>query len=280
MNKPSSLAVNSAPNPALNAAAAPAAALVAALVAAWRGGERPSAQIHTQAVPDAEAAFAIQQAVGEALGWWAPWEMPGVWKSGGPSRSAPMKHAGLPTPAVHQLRAGEVADLRAWPLHAPVLESEIALRLGHSVSLALAATLTPASASALVDAMAVAIEVVDSRWQERAQAPALLQLADGQWHGALLLGPWQPWPATHPWAEQLCELTLDGQTAARCTGTHPLGEPAWLLPVWLRHLTRHGASVPAGTIVTTGNWTGATPWPAGSTARAVFAGLGEVAVRR
>jgi 2-keto-4-pentenoate hydratase len=143
MNKPSSLAVNSAPNPALNAAAAPAAALVAALVAAWRGGERPSAQIHTQAVPDAEAAFAIQQAVGEALGWWAPWEMPGVWKSGGPSRSAPMKHAGLPTPAVHQLRAGEVADLRAWPLHAPVLESEIALRLGHSVSLALASAPKP-----------------------------------------------------------------------------------------------------------------------------------------
>lgn len=257
--------------------------LVRALTQAWRGGPALApTEAFSQAVPDERSAWAVQQAVGEALGWWKAGELPRFWKSGGPSRTAVMKHAGLPTPAVRQSADGAPAplDLADWPLRAPALESEIALRLGRDVTPAQAAALTHHSASAWVDAMAVAIEVVDSRWAEPAQVTPLLQLADGQWHAALLLGPWQPWRAAHDWTAQSCRLEIDGVAAVRATGTHPLGDPAWLLPVWLRHLTRDGATVPAGTVVTTGNWTGATPWPAGSTARVAFDGLGEVAVRR
>ena len=235
---------------------------------------------HRDAVPDAETAFAVQHAVGTALGWWGANELPPVWKSGGPSRTAVMKHAGLPTPAVRQARAAdETLSLADRPWHGPILESEIALRLGQAVTPAQAATLTPEQARFLVDALAVAVEVVDCRWAERADAPPLLQLADGQWHGALALGPWLPWNPSHDWATQSCRLTVAGAEVHR-TGSHPLGEPAWLLPVWLRHLTRHGATVPAGTVVTTGNWTGATPWPADSVADVVFDGLGRLRVGR
>ncbi len=59
----------------------------------------------------------------------------------------------------------------------------MALRLGRDVDQATAAGLDEAGASALIDAMAVSIEVVDSRWQECMQAPPLMRLADLQCHG-------------------------------------------------------------------------------------------------
>jgi 2-keto-4-pentenoate hydratase len=39
-------------------------------------------------------------------------------------------------------------------------------------------------------------------------------------------------------------------------GGHSLGNPVAVLPAWLQHLTRLGATVPAGTVVTTGAWGG------------------------
>lgn len=253
--------------------------VVDALATAWQHGQATPAAPWSDRVPDLEHACAVQQAVGETLGWWAPGHMPAVWKSGAGSRTALLKHAGLPTPAVHRLTVGAVADLAGRPWFSPVLESEIALRLGQDVDPAQAADLDEAGAAALLDAMTVAIEVVDSRWQERAQASTWLQLADGQWHGALALGPWQAFRDLD-WAAQPCELLIEGLAPVQVRGTHPLGNPLWGLPHWLRHLTRHGATVPAGTVVTTGNWTGAVPMPAGVTATARFAGIGEVSVRR
>jgi len=253
--------------------------VVDALARAWRDGQPAPAQAWVNQVPDAEHACAVQQLLGESLGWWAPGQMPAVWKSGAGSRTALLKHAGLPTPAVHLLASGEVADLSGRPWFSPVLESEIALRLGHDVSPSQAAELNETGAAALLDAMTVAIEVVDSRWLERGQASTWLQMADGQWHGALVFGPWQACRDLD-WAAQACELQVEGQAPVQVRGTHPLGNPLWGLPHWLRHLTRHGATVPAGTVVTTGNWTGAVPMPLGATATACFAGIGAVSVRR
>ncbi len=80
------------------------------------------------------------------------------------------------------------------------------------------------------------------------------------------------------WAHQRCELHI-GTQRQWFTGTHSLGDPTWLLPHWLRHATREGAVLPAGTVVTTGTWCGL-PWgQPGDTVRAVFEGLGEAQVR-
>ena len=109
--------------------------------------------------------------------------------------------------------------------------AEIALRLGHDVSPAQADELQHEDVGRLIDAMTVSIEVCDSRWREGAQAPALLRLADLQSHAALALGDWLPY-ARRNWPAQRCEVCIGAQPPVVRTGTHSLGDPAWVLPQW------------------------------------------------
>ena len=140
----------------------------------------------------------------------------------------------------------------SWPFHLRGIEAEIALRLGRDVDAALAATLDAAAATALVDAMCVSIELVDSRWAEGLDAPPLAKLADLQSHGALVLGDWVPF-AARDWAAQSCRVHIGDAAAVEFRGTHAMADPAFVLPAWLRHATRggtmvrggHGASPPA-----------------------------------
>jgi len=65
----------------------------------------------------------------------------------------------------------------------------------------------------------------------------------------------------HPGQEELAttrRMPADAAPTERI-GTHSLRDPAWVLPQWLRHATRHGATLPAGTVVTTGTWAGVVP---------------------
>ncbi len=244
------------------------AALAQCLISARRHGAAVSAQGWEGTLYDAEQAYAVQREVGTALGWFDA-NVPMFWKSGGPSRTALLTHSPLAPPRVRSSPA-DFADLT---LHGPGIEAEIALRLGTSVTPAMAATLTPENAAAMVEAMTVSIEVVDSRWQQAQQAPALLRLADFQSHGALALGEWLPY-AARDWPAQRCEVHIGMQPPVVRTGTLPLGEPAWLLPTWLRHLTRHGDTVPAGAVVTTGSWVGVLPARRGDAVSVEFPGIG------
>src|SRR5919206_597787 len=132
-------------------------------------------------------------------------------------------------------------------------------------------------ADALVAQMMVSIEVVDSRWLEGSAAPALLRLADQQSHGALVLGDPVPWRHVD-WAAVRCSVTVGAQPPVVRTGTHALGDPAWLLPIWLRHATRLGGVVPAGTVVTTGTWAGVVPARQGDAVEVAFEGIGRATV--
>lgn len=253
-------------------------ALRDALLQARRDHRPLAAEAHWElAVPDTEAALALQQAQGEALGAWAPGALPRHWKSGSAGRDVPLLHAPLLPGGVW----GDGADLSATPFFAPLVEAELALRLGRDVSAAEAAALGPADADALPDAVALSIEVVDSRWLDLAHTPALLKLADFQVHGALVLGDWLPWSdwRAHDWSRQAGRLQVGDAPARAFVGSHPLGTPQWLLPHWLRHLTRHGATVPAGTIVTTGAWCGAVPVSRGLPVQLEFEHLGRLGCR-
>lgn len=263
-------------------------ALAQALAAAHRDGKALDAAQWQAAVPDFEASYAVQAAVAEALGWFGG-RAPGAWKSGGPGRDQPVTHAPLPPNGVR----ASPADYTDTRFHGPLIEIEIALRIGREVSAETAAALAaragqadPAAREALgdriadelVDAMCVAIEIVDSRWADPAQATAPMKLADLQSHGALALGEWMPY-ARRDWAAQRCEVTIGGAEAMVRTGTHPLGSPTWGLPVWLHHATRDGRSVPAGTVVTTGAWAGMPPARAGDLVTTRFDGIGSVRVQ-
>jgi len=138
--------------------------------------------------------------------------------------------------------------------------------------------LAPGDCAALVDAMAVGIEVVESRWLQQFAAPPLLLMADQLCHGALVLGAWQPCDllrAAPDWTQQVCRMRIgNGETSVH-TGTHSLADPAWLLSDWLRHATMQYGTLAAGTVVTTGSWVGLARARAGDTVHVQFDAVGE-----
>jgi 2-keto-4-pentenoate hydratase len=220
-----------------------------------------------------EDAYAVQDAVAQAAGWFAD-GFPRYWKSGGPSRSAVLTHAPLPPQHVWP----SPAAARGTHFNLRLIEAEVALRLARDVTPQDAQALNPDVAGAWVDGMTVSIEIVDSRWRQARTAGNLLKLADLQSHGALVLGEWQPF-ARRDWAAQQCVVTIGAAPPQSFRGTHSLQDPAWLLPTWLRHATRAGATVPKGTVVTTGTWCGLLEAKAGDKVRAVFEGIGEAEIQ-
>jgi 2-keto-4-pentenoate hydratase len=242
--------------------------LIVALTQAHRSGHPLHAAEWVNAIQSEADAYAVQDGVAAALGW-AEGPLVRHWKSGAPGRSGPFSHAPLNP-------AGINPSGRTWPVLG--VEAEVALRLGRDVSPALARAMAPETAGAWVDAMAVSVELVGSRWTEGPAAPELLRMADHQSNAGLFLSPWEPY-AARDWSAQTCQVQIGGKPPVTRTGSHSLNDPAWLLPAWLRHLTRHGTTVPAGVVVTTGSWVGCLPVQKGDCVRVVFAGLGDLVVQ-
>lgn len=241
-------------------------------VAALLRARREQVPVPAVGLPDADAAYAVQEEVAAQLRWFG--DAPArCWKSGGPSREAVLTHAALPPAGVWP----SGFDARRHHFQFRGIEAEIALRLGREVDADQAATLDPAAAEALVDAMCVSIEIVDSRWREGREAPALAKLADLQSHGALVLGDWLPF-VPRDWRQQVCHVVIGAQEQ-RFVGTHSLADPAFVLPAWLRHATRGGGRVPAGSVVTTGTWCGLLFAAAGDRVEVSFEGIGSAAVQ-
>lgn len=227
-------------------------------------------------VPDAAAVVATQHALVEALDG----EAARCWKSGGPGRDAErLGHSPLPRSWLQQAGPRHILDVsQLWLPHGGA-EAEIAFRISRAVDAELAAGLDQAGALALCDAMAISMELTASRWREGGAAPDLLRQADLQSHAALLLGPWLPVQPARDWAAQACEIRIGDAEPVRRVGSHSLVDPAWLLPHWLRFACRDGRTVPAGTVVTTGSWTGNLPLLNGQRVSISFEGLGELSVQ-
>ncbi len=217
----------------------------------------------------ADEVVAVQHAQAQRWGG-APDSAPVYWKSGGPARDLPLGHAPLPPARV----LTSPAAMQQLPLLMRGIEAEIALRLAHDVTAADAASLQPGDVTGLVDAMAVSIEVVDSRWQQRLAAPDALKAADLLCNGVLALGDWQTYRAMD-WSQQRCTARVGSQALVERVGSHSLHDPAWLLPQWLRHATQHFGTVRAGTVVTTGSWVGLLLAQAGDRVEVVFDGIGR-----
>lgn len=228
----------------------------------------------TQPAPpltDTPAAYGVQERVARELGWFGA-DTPRHWKSGGASRTAALVHAPLPpvgvVPGPARLPEGSFKPLG--------IEAEVALRLCEPVDHQRAAMLDHHSARALIDTMAVSIEWVASRWTEGTMAPALAQLADSLSHGGLVLGSWVAFDPTFDWTTQVCRVRIGMQPERAFQGRHSLGDPAYVLPAWLRHATRHGATQDAGGVVTTGSWCGLVTAQPGEDVTVTFDGIGQV----
>jgi 2-keto-4-pentenoate hydratase len=251
----------------------PVTAVAEALLAARRQGVACDAAPFADALRDADDAFAVQDLVLRGLGALES-GFPRHWKAGGPGPGGVPSHAALPPQGVWS----SPAEARDWPCRLRLIEAEIALRLGPAITPGQAAALRVADLPPLLDAMAVAIELVDSRWRQGMEAPVLLKLADLQSHAALVLGDWRPFQG-RDWSTQSCTVRIGDRPAQSRRGSHALGDPLAVLPGLLRHMTRRGDTVPGGTVVSTGTWCGVLPAAAGELVRVEFEGIGAASLQ-
>lgn len=210
-------------------------------------------------------AHAIQDATVAALG-----DTVAGWKVGAREDGKVVRGALLQS---RVLKSGDAISAAHVPLLG--LEAEIAFRFEHDMP--------PRERPYSYDEVAAsviafpAIEIVDSRYRDRLDAPLLERIADFVSNGAFVCGEVQPrWrgldlPNLH------ASLAIDGSIVAQRTGGHPAGDP--LLPaVDLVNDLRLASGVRAGQLMTTGTCTGINFAKPGQRAKAAFEGFGSVEV--
>ncbi|QHE87268.1 fumarylacetoacetate hydrolase family protein [Hydrogenophaga sp. BPS33] len=246
--------------------------VVQSLLRVHQGGPLADDQAHQGLLHTEEQAYAAQDCLLAALGA-SPGACPMHWKSGAPTRVDVSKHAPLPARGVRK-SGSDVGDLR---LGHRLFEAEVALRVGREVSPKEAQRIGLEDAWTLLDGMCVSIELLDSRWRGGREAPLLLKQADLLMHGALVLGDFVPFSA-RAWSQQDCRVRIGDAAVQTFRGSLGIGDPAWVLPAWMRHATRHGASMAAGTVVSTGTWCGVLEVPEGQAVTVEFPGIGTASL--
>jgi 2-oxo-3-hexenedioate decarboxylase len=167
---------------------------------------------------------------------------------------------------------GGVAPPDPTRLIQPRVEPEIAFVLGAP----LASPLTRDAVPAVVADVAVAVEVLDSRYTGyRFRLPDVL--ADNTSAAGYLLSDQRHNLAdAGDLAARRCRLRVDGEVVAEASGSAILGDPLQALVRLSDHLAARGRALPAGSVVLAGAMTDAVPFRAGSTYQAELEGLGSV----
>jgi 2-oxo-3-hexenedioate decarboxylase len=154
----------------------------------------------------------------------------------------------------------------------PRIEPEIAFLTAQDIS----HTLTPAAVQDSIEAVAVAAEIIDSRYTSyRFRLPDVV--ADNTSAAGVLLGTPIPLQAVADLASLRCEVEVDGEVVHRATGAAVLGHPLRAVQRLAEHLERHQQSLPAGSLVLAGALTDAVPLQAGRSYRLTVEGLGTIA---
>jgi 2-keto-4-pentenoate hydratase len=241
----------------------------------WAGG-RTVAQLPGALRPRTpDDGWAVQRALDAHMGEPAGWKL---------AATNPVGQAqlGADGPLAGRLHAGclrsSVAEIDATANTMGVAEAEFAFRIAHDLAPA-PREVTRAAVVAAVAAVVPAIEVPESRFNDHLAAGLSSLIADGLCFGHLVLGA--------PVAEWDPEQLASWSVRVRCGGGPPthgsgaavLGDPVAAL-VWLtRRLHRHGLTLRAGEVVTTGACAPPTPVRAGDLVHADFGVLGEVSMR-
>ncbi len=143
------------------------------------------------------------------------------------------------------LHQGEV-DIALDSLIAPMVEPEIAFRLSRSID----GPISFEEARDAIDAMAAAIEVIDTR--VAGDGFDLFQIiADNSNCAGAVLGSWSE---PHERLDELVgRLEVDGETVATGHSSTVSGHPLWSVCAAARLATRQGRRLEAGTIVMSGS---------------------------
>ncbi len=193
-----------------------------------------------------EDAYAVQEALlaqlDETVAAWKVGTAPDpdpVWGSPLPRRCV------MPSPARVRWPAGAVCGL----------EAEIAFRFARDFP---ADSLPDSDGEILesLESMALAVEIVSSRWRGWPEVPDLLKLADLQNHGLLVLGEPVPYRPDFPFLVPRAALRVDGTDVSKHPAGNPAGDPRRLLAPFVRQCAARGLPVAAGHWITTGSYSG------------------------
>ena len=204
------------------------------------------------------------------------------WKIAATSKAG-QAHIGVDAPLAGRLLASKAYRdgdrVPAGSLHMAVAEAEFAFRLGRDLPSADAARSADEVMDA-VDALHVAIEIPDSRFDDFASAGAPQLVADFACAEFFVLGPAAPdaWRAvdlaSHPVA-----FRVNGAEASTGTGANVLGDPRIALAWIANDRAERGEPLLAGEVVTTGTCVIPAPVGPGDELEADFGSLGTVGAR-
>lgn len=250
--------------------ATPDEALVERLHSAVTGAHA----IENAGATDVDAAYAVQeQLVARLL---APSDAQVGWKLGFTSL-AKMAQMGVSDVIVGRLTPSmQVADggtLDLTRLIHPRVEPEIAFRLSRDVPL----EDLPDQLSSSVDAVAPALEVIDSRYQDFRFTLADV-VADNTSAAAFVVGPWLSLEAVGDLGGRRVSLSVNGRAVETGTTDAILGHPLRALPALGAMAARLRLRLQAGQVVLAGAATAAVPLSAGDNIEGRVEGIGSAAV--
>jgi 2-keto-4-pentenoate hydratase len=231
---------------------------------------------------DLAEAYRLQNAVIGDLGGGAGWKVAAV-------TAEQQRNLGVAQPVAASLPKASMHDASTRPARlriadfiAPKIECEFAFQLRQDLPPRHDGTYSRAEVVRAIEAMRIAIEIVDPRWP--AGSGTLAEVADGFNNGAFAAGrsvrEWQ----TLDFAAVAIVLTVaaPGQPTSELAlgsgGAILDGDPFGTVVMLANALPEGGPGLRAGDIVTTGSCSGAPHIPGPGLYRAEFSGLGNVEI--
>ncbi|RZT17885.1 2-oxo-3-hexenedioate decarboxylase/2-keto-4-pentenoate hydratase [Mycobacterium sp. BK558] len=170
--------------------------------------------------------------------------------------------------------AADGATVRCSRFCAPRVEPEVAFLLHTPLR---GPGITAAQVRAATEAVAVALEIVDSRIADW-KLTLCDTVADNASSAAVVLGPWVRYTDDLDLPAMAATLSLNGIEIDRGRGSAVLGDPAEAV-AWLANaLAPYGTDLLPGQFVMSGSFTTAAFVHPGDTASATISGLGEVSL--
>lgn len=222
----------------------PTQTLAAHLIEAHRTGRLIGSELIGEFTPaDANEAHVVQQSVLAELGGCAGY------KIGAATPSAEPSYAPLPARRVF----GAARGVRFADYTRIGLELEIAFSFGEDIDRTFAERVEDTLDA--IDTMSVVVEVVDSRYEAWPKIDPLLQLADLQNNGALVIGDTRPYDKNFDFACPQVSFRCGEHEIFSGRARHPAGDPRRLVAWLVEQTLRNGHSIPARTVLTTGSYT-------------------------
>ncbi len=200
---------------------------------------------------DTDSAVAIHERVVELLG-----DTVGGWKCGTPNP--------LTGPIVAALPASGL--LQSLPCAVPgeigLIEPEIAFVIAHDLP-PRATPYTDAEIRGVIGEARMVLELITTRFADRASATAPEILADAYNHHGLFIGPVIPNVLDHPLEQLHVTIRTGAGPLFDKVHPHPSGHPLKSLGWLVQFLNGRGQGLKAGQIVTTGSYAGIVEAPLG-----------------